>query len=107
MSVSYRLGFDIGGTFTDFTLVNESTGEILVEKCLTSPHDPEQAVLTGIKKLAAQAPEFLAATREAIHATTLLTNVAHRAQWRQNRPHHHQRLSRHSGDRPRSPLRPL
>ena len=76
MSVSYRLGFDIGGTFTDFTLVNESTGEILVEKCLTSPHDPEQAVLTGIKKLAAQAPEFLAATREAIHATTLLTNVA-------------------------------
>ena len=76
MSASYRLGFDIGGTFTDFTLVNESTGEILVEKCLTSPHDPEQAVLTGIKKLAVQAPEFLAATREAIHATTLLTNVA-------------------------------
>ena len=28
MSASYRLGFDIGGTFTDFTLVNESTGEI-------------------------------------------------------------------------------
>ena len=76
MSVSYRLGFDIGGTFTDFTLVNESPGEILVEKCLTSPHDPGTGGVDGIKKLAAEAPEFLAATREAIHATTLLTNVA-------------------------------
>lgn len=76
MSVSYRFGFDIGGTFTDFTLVNQATGEVLVEKCLTSPHDPEQAVLTGIKKLESRAPGFLATTSEAIHATTLLTNVA-------------------------------
>ncbi len=76
MTTSYRLGFDIGGTFTDFTLVNEGTGEILVDKCLTSPHDPEQAVLEGIEKLAARAPGFLAAANEAIHATTLLTNVA-------------------------------
>lgn len=76
MSASYRLGFDIGGTFTDFTLVNQTTGEVLVEKCLTSPHDPEQAVLAGIKKLAAHAPDFLSAASEAIHATTLLTNVA-------------------------------
>jgi len=76
MSASYRLGVDIGGTFTDFTLVNEWTGEVLVDKCLTSPHDPEQAVLAGIHKLAGRAPKFLAATGEAIHATTLLTNVA-------------------------------
>jgi len=76
MSVSYRLGIDIGGTFTDFTLVNECTGEVLVDKCLTSPHDPEQAVLAGIQKLAGRAPRFLATTGEAIHATTLLTNVA-------------------------------
>ena len=54
----------------------KAPARFLVEKCLTSPHDPEQAVLTGIKKLAVQAPEFLARTREAIHATTLLTNVA-------------------------------
>jgi N-methylhydantoinase A/oxoprolinase/acetone carboxylase beta subunit len=76
MSVSYRLGVDIGGTFTDFTLVNECTGEVLVDKCLTTPHDPEQAVLAGIQKLAGRAPKFLATTGEAIHATTLLTNVA-------------------------------
>ena len=76
MKAFYRFGFDIGGTFTDFTLVNQATGEVLVDKCLTSPHDPEQAVLAGIKKLAARSPDFLAATTEAIHATTLLTNVA-------------------------------
>ena len=76
MKAFYRFGFDIGGTFTDFTLVNQATGEVLVDKCLTSPHDPEQAVLAGIKKLAARSSDFLAATTEAIHATTLLTNVA-------------------------------
>jgi N-methylhydantoinase A len=75
MEAYYRLGFDIGGTFTDFTLMNQTTGEVLVDKCLTSPHDPEQAVLAGLKKLAARSPDFLAATSEAIHATTLLTNV--------------------------------
>src|SRR6266699_961 len=76
MGMSYRLGFDIGGTFTDFTLVDERTGEVLVEKCLTSPHDPEKAVLAGLRRLAERAPRFLADTSEAIHATTLLTNVA-------------------------------
>jgi N-methylhydantoinase A len=76
MSASYRLGVDIGGTFTDFTLVNERTGDIFVDKRLTSPHKPERAVLAGIQKLADRAPNFLAATEEAIHATTLLTNVA-------------------------------
>src|SRR5215475_13604670 len=75
MDATYRLGFDIGGTFTDFTLINEQTGEMLVEKCLISPHDPENAVLAGIRRLAERAPKFLAASSQAIHATTLLTNV--------------------------------
>src|SRR5688572_17141802 len=76
MGASYQLGFDIGGTFTDFTLVDEQTGEVLVEKRLTSPHDPEKAVLAGIRTLTERAPGFLVNMSAAIHATTLLTNVA-------------------------------
>jgi N-methylhydantoinase A len=76
MDSTYRFGFDIGGTFTDFTLVNQRTGEIIVEKQLTTPHDPEKAVLAGVNKLAERAQNFLAQSGELIHATTLLTNVA-------------------------------
>ena len=32
----YRLGFDIGGTFTDFVLLDEARGRIHVHKCLTT-----------------------------------------------------------------------
>ncbi|HIJ36446.1 MAG TPA: hypothetical protein HPP59_04125, partial [Deltaproteobacteria bacterium] len=40
----YRLGCDIGGTFTDFVLLNDETGEIRINKCLTTPGDPSDAV---------------------------------------------------------------
>ncbi|RLB86474.1 MAG: hypothetical protein DRH15_01490, partial [Deltaproteobacteria bacterium] len=33
---TYRLGCDIGGTFTDFVLLNDATGEIHINKCLTT-----------------------------------------------------------------------
>lgn len=71
----YRLGVDIGGTFTDFVLVDGITGEIAVEKMLTTPHEPEEGVLNGIAVLAERFPGFLASTRDVIHATTLVTNV--------------------------------
>ena len=38
----YSLGCDIGGTFTDFALFNHETGEVDVEKCLTTPQDPSE-----------------------------------------------------------------
>ena len=34
---TYKLGFDIGGTFTDFILLNEISGEIHTHKILTTP----------------------------------------------------------------------
>ncbi|MGE0798731.1 MAG: hydantoinase/oxoprolinase family protein [Lautropia sp.] len=71
----YRLGIDIGGTFTDFTLVDESAGQILVEKVLTTPDQPDRAVFQGIERLQRHAPTLLADAAEVIHATTLLTNV--------------------------------
>ena len=36
----YRVGCDIGGTFTDFVVLDETTGEIFVDKRLTTPADP-------------------------------------------------------------------
>ena len=41
----YALGCDIGGTFTDFILVDLDTGETVTDKCLTTPDDPTRAVM--------------------------------------------------------------
>jgi N-methylhydantoinase A len=72
---SYRIGVDIGGTFTDFTVVDEDSGSILIDKTLTTPRAPEEAVLSGLERLAAQIPQLLERSSEVIHATTLVTNV--------------------------------
>ena len=71
----YTLGVDIGGTFTDFTVYNRRTGEVHVEKCLTTPEAPEQAVLAGLELLASRLPNFAATTERISHATTLVTNA--------------------------------
>ena len=70
----YRLGCDIGGTFTDFVLLNDKTGEIMTGKCLTTPQDPADAVEEGIRVLEAKAPDFVARLDELIHGTTLVIN---------------------------------
>jgi hypothetical protein len=48
---SYRLGCDIGGTFTDFVLLDDRTGKIRIYKCLTTPKDPSDAVEHGIREM--------------------------------------------------------
>ncbi len=70
----YRLGCDIGGTFTDFVLLNDETGEIQTGKCLTTPQDPSDAVEEGIRALEAVAPDFVDRLDELIHGTTLVIN---------------------------------
>ena len=70
----YRLGCDIGGTFTDFVLLNDQTGEMKTGKCLTTPHDPSDAVEEGIRELEAIVPDFVAQLDELIHGTTLVIN---------------------------------
>jgi len=47
----YRLGCDIGGTFTDFVLLDDETGQVRIHKCLTTPKDPSDAVEQGIREL--------------------------------------------------------
>ncbi len=70
----YRLGCDIGGTFTDFVLLNDQTGEIKTGKCLTTPQDPSDAVEEGMRVLEASTPDFVAKLDELIHGTTLVIN---------------------------------
>ena len=70
----YRLGCDIGGTFTDFVLLNDQTGEMQINKCLTTPQDPSDAVEQGMRELEQKSPEFVRQLDEVIHGTTLVIN---------------------------------
>ncbi|MDR3568991.1 MAG: hydantoinase/oxoprolinase family protein [Syntrophobacteraceae bacterium] len=70
----YRLGCDIGGTFTDFVLINDRTGEIHINKCLTTPADPSDAVEQGILELTKKVPGYVPMLDEVIHGTTLVIN---------------------------------
>ena len=72
---SFRLGCDIGGTFTDFVLVDDETGEFQTHKCLTTPSDPSDAVEEGIQQLENQVAGFMTGTEEFIHGTTLVINA--------------------------------
>lgn len=72
---AFSLGIDIGGTFTDFTLYNHASGEVVVEKALTTPHAPQEAVLEGIDRLERAFPGFLTSAQRVNHATTLVTNA--------------------------------
>ena len=71
----YRLGCDIGGTFTDFVMVNDRTGQFHVYKCLTTPADPSEAVEAGICVLLEQIPGKKPEIDEIIHGTTLVINA--------------------------------
>ena len=71
----FRIGFDIGGTFTDFILADARAGSIRLHKCLTSAPDPADAALLGLEELVAMAGIRLADVGEIVHGTTLVTNA--------------------------------
>lgn len=69
----YFLGVDTGGTFTDFVLYGN--GEIRSHKCLSTPAQPEQAILQGIKFLGLE-QAIRDKTLSVIHGSTVATNAA-------------------------------
>jgi N-methylhydantoinase A len=71
----YRLGVDIGGTFTDATLLDEVTGEVRFAKAPTTPHDPSEGFLEVVRRLLRQAGVAPAEVRFTVHATTVATNA--------------------------------
>jgi N-methylhydantoinase A len=70
----HRFGFDIGGTFTDFVLLDAVTGETLTYKTLTTAA-PADAVLEGWQHLRETAEIEGDAIAAAVHGTTLITNA--------------------------------
>jgi 5-oxoprolinase (ATP-hydrolysing) len=74
MSTRYRIGFDIGGTFTDFILLDNERTEIRLHKCLTTPADPSVGALEGLDEIIAAAGLRMSDIEEITHGTTLITN---------------------------------
>lgn len=71
----YRIGVDIGGTFTDCVLVDERTGAVTLHKLLTTPEDPAIALLDGVQALLAAAGIGISEVSALVHGTTLVTNA--------------------------------
>jgi N-methylhydantoinase A len=70
-----RLGVDIGGTFTDLVLADPATGMLWNGKVPTTPLDPSEGVLAGIREVVALADVEPAAIAQVIHGTTLVANA--------------------------------
>jgi len=73
--MSTRVGIDIGGTFTDFALIDEASGRLTIHKRLTTPADPAEAVIAGLPELLVEGAAALADVRAVVHGTTLITNA--------------------------------
>jgi len=73
--VSYSLGIDIGGTFTDIVVYDHARGRQLNRKVLTTPDDPARAVAAGVEGLLRQHRLPARDFTRVVHATTLFTNA--------------------------------
>ncbi|MGH7320521.1 MAG: hydantoinase/oxoprolinase family protein [Candidatus Rokuibacteriota bacterium] len=74
MTGGYRLGIDIGGTFTDLALL-DTRGRVAFGKVLTTPDDPLRGLLSGMRAVLAGAGIPPLAVAHMLHGTTLITNA--------------------------------
>jgi N-methylhydantoinase A len=73
--MSYRLGVDVGGTFTDILLVDEEAGDTFRAKTSSTPADQSVGVLRGIDQVCRQAGIGLDQVGDVLHGTTVATNA--------------------------------
>ncbi len=73
--MSVRLAIDIGGTFTDATLIDEETGTVSIAKVLTTPADPSQGFMQAVERALAKGGVEAARVGFVVHATTVATNA--------------------------------
>ncbi len=73
--MSYRLGVDVGGTFTDLLLVDESTGNTFTAKVPSTPDDSSIGVLNGIERVCGNAGISPREITHVMHGTTVATNT--------------------------------
>ncbi len=75
MPKKFRCAFDIGGTFTDFVLLNTVTGEVSLHKRLSMADDPAGNALDGIRDLLQRAGSDFSEIAEIVHGSTIVTNL--------------------------------
>lgn len=74
--MAYRVGVDVGGTFTDVILVDVATSTVVAKaKVPSTPAAPQQAVITGINEVCAQVKATAANVASVFHGTTVATNA--------------------------------
>ena len=73
--MSYRLGVDVGGTFTDLFLVDEKSGRIFTAKVPSTPADQSIGVLNGIERVCGKAGVRPEVIDHVMHGTTVATNT--------------------------------
>ena len=79
----WRIGIDVGGTFTDVVALNEATGERRVHKTASTPADPSEGFIRGLEELL---EELGAGTNDVSflsHGTTVATNAILEAKYAQ------------------------
>lgn len=73
--MGYRLGVDVGGTFTDLLVIDEKTGRTFRDKVPSTPHDPSQAVIAGARAVTGRAGIDAREIDLFLHGTTVATNA--------------------------------
>src|ERR671935_898845 len=73
--MAHRLGVDVGGTFTDLLLVHDETGELHRVKTPSTPSDPSQGVLAGVRRICEVSGIPPGELRYVMHGTTVATNA--------------------------------
>ncbi len=73
--MTYRLGVDVGGTFTDLLLVDESSGHTYMAKVPSTPEDSSVGVLNGIDRICQQSDIDAKQVAQVMHGTTVATNA--------------------------------
>jgi N-methylhydantoinase A len=73
--MAYRLGVDVGGTFTDLLLFEERTGAFWRHKTPSTPHDSSEGILNGLEAICAKAEITPEDIEIFLHGTTVATNA--------------------------------
>ena len=74
-SGNYRIGVDIGGTFTDVVLLDVNTHEIRFAKVSSTPHDPADGFFSGVEKALTETGRDAGAVTGILHGSTVATNA--------------------------------
>ncbi len=72
---SFRVAVDIGGTFTDLQILDEATGRTFAAKTPTTPDDPSEGLIVGLREAAGKVGFTLAEVSALMHGTTIATNA--------------------------------